>query len=78
MKVHLGELINLIQNKPVFAGNTVSHSTMKELVKNGLAENTERGYIPTERGFWVFNQLICKTIEIEEVHSFRFLVQNNQ
>ncbi len=74
MKIHIGEFINLIKNKPVFAENTISHSTMNDLVKYELAESTEEGYIPTERGKWVFNQFTCKTIEVTEKHSFDFNV----
>lgn len=71
VKIHLGEFLNLIHNKPVFPGNTISHQAMKELADAGLATRDNNGdHIPTDRGLWVFNQLSCKTIEITETHSF--------
>jgi len=72
MKIHIGEFLNLINNSPVFDGDTLSHKTMKDLAENGLAKNTDKGYMPTERGKWVYNQLTCKTIEVEERHQFNF------
>lgn len=72
MKIHIGEFLNLINNSPVFAGDTLSHDTMKELVENGLAKHSENGYIPTERGKWIYNQFTCKSIEVQEKHEFTF------
>ena len=70
MKIHLGEFINLINKGLVWDGDTLSHQTMKNLVEYGLAKSTEKGYAPTERGKWIYNQLTCKTIEVEEFHKF--------
>lgn len=73
MKIQLGEFINLINNAPVFDGDTLSHQTMKDLRESGLAIRDEKGNnIPTERGKWIYNQLTCKTIEIQEIHTFSF------
>jgi len=73
MKIHLGEFLNLINNSPVFDGDTLSHQTMKDLRDAGLAKKNEKGdNVPTERGKWVYNQLSCKTIEVQEKHDFSF------
>lgn len=73
MKILIGELVNLIKNQPVFAGDTISHQSMKALVDGGFAKCNEEGdYISTERGNWLWNQLCCKTIEVEEKHTFTF------
>lgn len=73
MKIHIGEFLNLINNSPVFAGDTLSHQTMQDLTDAGLAKRNKKGeHIPTERGKWVYNQLTCKTIEVREKHEFSF------
>jgi hypothetical protein len=73
MKIHIGEFLNLINNSPVFAGDTISHQTMQDLIDVGFATRNEHGeHIPTKRGKWVYNQLTCKTIEVKEKHEFSF------
>lgn len=72
MNVHIGEFINLIKNSPVQSGDTISRSTMADLVSYGLAKHTEKGLVPTDRGLWVYNQFTCKTMKVEEAHSFDF------
>lgn len=73
MKIHLGEFLNLINNNPVFDGDTLSHKTMKDLIDAGLAKKNEKGEnIPTERGKWVYSQLTCQVIEVQEIHKFQF------
>lgn len=73
MKILIGELVNLIKNQPVFAGNTISHQSMRDLVDAGIATTNEDGdYISTDRGNWVWNQFTCRTIEVKETHHFTF------
>lgn len=63
----------MINTSPVFAGDTLSHQSMQDLTDAGLAKiNGDGNYIPTERGKWVYNQLTCKTIEVQEKHEFSF------
>lgn len=73
MKIHLGEFTNLINNAPVFAGDTISHGTMTELVDIGFAtRNNEEKYVPTEEGRTAYRQLLDKRIEITTKYSFKF------
>lgn len=72
MEIHLGEFLNLMHNSPVFAGDTLSHQTMKNLVDNGLATTSEDGYIPTEKAKEILNSISCKKITVEKSYSFDF------
>lgn len=45
------ELENIVENEPVFAGDTIAHSTANECVSRGwAARNAEGDFIPTFEG----------------------------
>lgn len=45
------ELTNIVQNEPVFPGDTISHATANECVRRGWARRDDRSYfVSTDLG----------------------------
>jgi len=50
-KAHHDELRNVCENYPVFAGNTISHKTARDICGYGWIERNKNGdWIPTGAG----------------------------
>lgn len=73
MKIYLGEFLNLINNHPLFDGDTISHKNMKNLIDCGFAEkDCDGNNIPTEKGRSLYNKLRLMTIDVEATWNFEF------
>ena len=74
MKIHIGELIDLVQTGSVKVAKELHFDSMKELVKNGLAEFIlhKEYYVPTKKGRDVYEKIIESTIEVKETYEFQF------
>jgi hypothetical protein len=50
-EIQWDELRNVVQNYPVWPGNTVSHASARELAEQGLIVRNSKGdWIPTAKG----------------------------
>lgn len=54
-KHYLEELGNIVENAPVFPGDTISHAGANECVRRGWAERDDNSdFVPTELGRQVY------------------------
>ncbi len=66
MKIDLGEFFNLMNNNPVFPGDTLSHNSMDYLFKYGIATRDHEGnFIPTSLAGKIHNKLMESKMEID-------------
>lgn len=48
---YIEELANVVENYPLFAGETISHATAKECARRGwIVRNADGDWIPTAEG----------------------------
>ena len=73
MKIHIGELMNLVRNSLVHDGDELSFSAMADLRVAGLAGvDSEDNNIITDKGHLVYAKLLESTIEVKETYEFKF------